>query len=512
MRALRTRNAELEQELWRCQYRLRELLETAPTGIALVDPTGAIVEINSIAADILGESAESIIGRDFRSFIYADDLDRALEEFGLRLSGDLKRRETEMQIVRSTGERRVLRIRSSTLLDEGGVAGVYFAACDITDDQARELQLLRAERAASIAPLLGGVCHELNNPLTSIKSFTELLLLDERPADDREALEIVKREAIRAANIVSDLRLVARQTQDDGTSMARVDLNEAVRGAFQTIRHEVEGGDIQVRMELAPTLRPIAGVRQQLERAIEQLLTNAAHALRVIERDRMITVRTYPIELGAALHVEDTGPGIPPGDLDRIFDPFWTTRDTGEGTGLGLSLVHGIVSDHQGHVRVDGGWGTGAIFTIELPAADDLVIEREPVVQAPARTSLRILVIDDEGPIRYSLSRYMSRRGHSVVEAEEGRRGLEILDSNGGSPFDIIVADLRMPGIGGDELYERLKTRGDGMDQRLIFMTGDAESPDMAKVLEEAGVPVVLKPFELAEIAQIIETQAGMLG
>src|SRR5690606_22702680 len=133
----------------------------------------------------------------------------------------------------------------------------------------------------------------------------------------------------------------------------------------------------------------------------------------------------------------------------------------------------------------------------------------EPPVQAPSRLPLRILVVDDEGPIRFTMVRYMTRRGHTVLEAEEGGRALELLEDPATEPFDIILADLRMPGLGGDKLFARLKARAEGLEERLIFITGDAQSPDAAKVVAEAGVPVVLKPFELAEIAQIIEAHAA---
>ena len=503
----------LEEDLWKSRTRYRELSEAAASGIAVVSTMGEIQEINHLAAVIIGMEPPEAIGRDFRDFIAPESLEQAMKEFGTRLAGDLKRRETEIKIVRPCGERRLVQICSSAILGDNGLEGVYFAARDITEERARDSQLRRAERLASIAPLLSGVCHELNNPLTSIKSFAELMLLDDRQPEDTEALEIIQREAARAARIVTDLRMVARQTQEESLNASVFDLNDLIREALQEVQNECTAAEITIQMELARGLPPSFGVKTQLERVVGQLLSNSIRAMREVEGPRRLKLRTATSDLGVEFTVADTGGGISPDHIDNIFDPFWTTRPTGEGTGLGLSLVHGIVSDHHGTIRVDGGWGSGAAFTVELPTAAAAPRPgREAQVQTPARKTLRILVVDDEGPIRFTLARYMERRGHTVMDAAEGEQALALLDEHLAHPFDVILADLRMPGLSAEELYARLRQRNEGLEDRLIFITGDAESPDAARLLEEAGVPVVLKPFELAEIAQIIETHAGMDG
>lgn len=510
-RSLRARTASLECQLEDSRARLRQVSDAVPTGITIVDPGGIIVDLNNAAATILGECRSSVIGRSFHDFVRVDDMDAVMSGFRMRLECGQSIDDVEFRIVRASGELRTLLVGSTTLRDGGTVTGVCFAARDITDEQIRLAQLRRAERFANVGSLLGGICHELNNPLTSIKSFAELMLLDDRSEDDKEALEIVRREAARAARIVSDLRLVASKTREDGAQVTSLDLNELVRHGVEALRGEFEDAGIDVRLELAESLGPLSGLKPQLERVVEQLLSNAAFALRENSRSRRITLQTYPTAFGMALRVADNGPGIHPADVERIFDPFWTTRTTGEGTGLGLSLIDGIVAEHNGQIRVDGGWGSGAVFTVDLPLGSDaLSMQQEPTVRKSARNALRILIVDDEAPIRFSVGRYLTRRGHTVAEAEDGGRALAMLEESG-DPYDIIVADLRMPGLGGDQLFARLRADGRGLEERLVFITGDADSPDMADVLSAAGVPVVLKPFELAEIAQIIESQAETL-
>jgi two-component system, NtrC family, sensor kinase len=507
------RIAELERRLQKAEERYRHLWSTGSSGMAILGTDGRVEEVNAVAATILGRQPDDILGREFRELVAPEDVGRLRAEFTLRLRGDLARRQMELQVLRPSGERRLVQVCSSGILDERRLCGVLFSARDMTEERAQEAQLRRAERLASVAPLLSGVCHELNNPLTSIKSFAELLLLDERPAEDVEALEIVQREAARAARILGDLRLVARQTQEESGNTSALCINELVREACRTVAGACAHSGIDVRVELAPQLPTLYGDGAQLERAIKELLANAVNALKGQTGPRQLRIRTFACERGAGLRVEDTGPGIEPQHLDRIFDPFWTTRTTGEGTGLGLSLVHSIVTDHRGSIRVEGGWREGAAFTVEFPAPAEFCM---PAGGGDGRTAarrpLRILVADDEGPIRFTLMRYMERRGHLVREAEEGARALAMLDDEGEAGFDVIVADLRMPNLGGEQLYERLRERADGMERRVVFITGDAESPDAARLLVDAGVPVVLKPFELAEIAQIIEAHADLIG
>lgn len=512
--AARSTTVNLEHRLRQAQARLRSLTNAVQVGVIVLDPRGFIREANYLASTILGYDSEQLMGMHFRDLIAPEEHDLARERFEKRMRGLPAPERSEYQVIRGDGARRLILATAAPLYEEDRVVGIYFAARDITDERAREAELRRAERFSGLAPLLGGVCHELNNPLTSIKSFAELMLLDDRPEEDRESLEIVRREAERAARIVTDLKLVARQTQSDGPSVAPVQVNEVIRQVVSSMEEEIAPLEVDISLALAPSAPEICASRPQLERVVAQLLSNALHAVQAVEGPRFIELSTTPSADGVQIAVSDSGPGIPDGDVERIFDPFWTTRTTGEGTGLGLSLVHSIVRDHNGQIRVDGGAGTGATFVIDLPGMElEERAPHEPTVQDPARRALRLLIVDDEGPIRFSLGRYMNRRGHTVEEAEEGERALALIE---GRPpeeqFDIILADLRMPGLNGEQLYQRLRERKRGDEERLIFITGDAESPDAARLVHEAGVPVVLKPFELAEIAQIIEAQADVIG
>lgn len=509
--SLEAENARLATALVFSDTRHRRLLESCPLPVYSIDAAGVVLEANLAAAELSGRSVDDLIGSSLLQIVAAEDLKFARHQMQGTLKGQDAPTDFECRIVRPTGERRVVQVTRAPLERDGRIVGVQGIARDVTEERSREAQLRRAERMASVAPLLSGVCHELNNPLTSIKSFAELMLLDNRPEEDREALEIVAREAGRAARIVSDLRVVARQTQEATSSSALVNLAEVVERVLDSRRESFETSSIEVRRDLAADAPAAWAVPAQIEQVVAHLLTNAIQAVRDQPAARVISVSSYRSDLGVALQVSDTGPGIRAEDIDRIFDPFWTTRTPGEGTGLGLSLVHRIVTDHCGRIRVDGNPGSGARFTVEFPAAEKARARMDlGTSHVPARQSLRVLIVDDEAPSHSSLTRYLERRGHIVKQAADEATVLELLGPpNGKVPFDVILADLRT-GLDGLQLVARLRERPDELQDRVIFMTSDPESSPVEHFLEDCDAPRIGRPFELAEVAQIIEAHAGM--
>lgn len=493
---------------------LATALESLEEGVSVTTFTGDILYANEKHARLLGYDPAGGAWPPRQAFVPdADEAQRQEEIFrtvaaeGKWVGRTRRRRLDDGRIV-------PLEAIVGRVVRQKGPSVMFSILRDVTEEIDREKRLRRAERLAGVGTLIGGVAHELNNPLAAIKGFTELLLLDSRAKEEREDLETIRREADRMAKIVSNLKTVARETQgeDEGKREA-VDLNEIARHVLKVRRYPLETHNIEVREDLDERLPRVWVNRSEAEQVVLNLIVNAEQALASNgEEGRRLTVRTHPCRIGAALHVVDNGPGIAPEHLERIFDPFFTTKAPGEGTGLGLSLVHSMVVDAGGEIRVESEPGHGAAFMVDLPLAPGLEPKQAPqhVQEVTSVLGLRILVVDDEEAIRRSLSRFLSRRGHRVDTAAEGGEALRLLESAAaGEPYDVILSDLRMPGLSGEELLRRLREQGGGLAEQVIFMTGDAASESAARFLRTAGVPAIEKPLEFAETAERIERFAA---
>ena len=498
------------QFIRRSDQRHRLLLETASDMIFTTDLRGRFLSVNRAVEQLTGYTPDDLLGQPFLPYIVAEDRERVAAHFQAAVAGTPQR--YDLAYTHRDGTTRWLSCTSSPIEEYGVITGVLAVGRDTTEERQREHQLRQTERLASLGTLVGGVAHELNNPLTGIKCFAEMLLEESSASgDERESLAIIRREADRAAKIVSDLRLVARQTYEGKSSdRALVDLNDVVDHVLRLRKYSLETRDIVVRADIADGLATVEGNRAEIEQVLVNLVVNAEQAMDGQSGQKMLILRTRPSSFGVCLQVVDSGPGIPPEHLGRIFDPFFTTKSPGEGTGLGLSLVHSIVTEHLGTVRADSTVGRGAVFTIELPSARGLrAVPRPRPTVRHAATPLRILVVDDEESIRRSLVKYLERRGHAVQVAASGAEALQHIQDPGQRPFDVILTDLRMPELGGDQLYRLLRERGDGLERRLVFVTGDSATSTAHTFLGSTGQPVVMKPFALEEVADVVERHAA---
>jgi CheY-like chemotaxis protein len=348
--------------------------------------------------------------------------------------------------------------------------------------------------------------------------FAQILLRTARSAEDRAALETIHREAGRAARIIRDLLTFARRQGTEGREP--LDVNEVVGYIISTRRYVLETRGVRLDVSLGDALPPVSANRSQLEQVVLNLLVNAEQALDPAvdaphvragggeARRGTITVRTSARADAVVLELADDGSGIAPEDLPRIWDPFFTTKQEGEGTGLGLSVVHGIVASLGGTIDVASAPGAGTRFTIVLPrlaAARDV---GEPSLDAAARggeraaTPLDILVVDDEAGIVSFLERYLTSRGHAVLTASDGATALRLA---GGTTFDVVVCDVRMPGMDGYEVVRRMRALPDGARTRYVLSTGANVDGTIPKADDLGVAAVVPKPYDIELLRRAIE-------
>ncbi|HEX4931595.1 MAG TPA: ATP-binding protein [Gemmatimonadaceae bacterium] len=494
--------------------RTRLLIEHATFGVFGCTPDGRLLDANPSMAQMLGY-------RDATALLAASAFDTLcpVGEVRDRCLGSLRdgaRAVTyDQPCRRADGQSVRLRLTMSAERDPGGrIRFLQGLAEDVTERERREEIVRRGERMASLGRTLAGVAHEINNPLAAITGFAQILLKKEQTPDDRHALETVLGEARRAARIVKDLLTIARR--EEGVSPVRADLHAIVRYILDTQHYAMETRGIRLDVRLASGTPHVLADPAQLEQVVLNLVVNARQALeaRLERRDGAddwrprLEVATHVVDGTVTLAVADNGPGIPATDLPHIWDPFWSTRQEGEGTGLGLSVVHSIVVAHGGSIEVTSVPSERTRFVITLPlAAEVRAPDMRPRGARPDRRvasrPLDILVVDDEPVIRELLARYFSTRGHAVVAAGDGAQALRLAEQ---SAFDVVISDLRMPGMDGLELIQRLRPLPTCASTRFLISTGDATAPALHRDDDAmAGVVVVSKPYDVDALVDLVE-------
>ncbi|HLZ46866.1 MAG TPA: PAS domain S-box protein [Gemmatimonadales bacterium] len=489
-----------QETLARSEARYRHLVESASDAIVTLDANGRFTTVNHAAENISGYKREELVGQWFAPMLPDDDLPKALGHFQQALAGETGLFET--QFYRKDGEVRIISVTYSTPQKDEEVLCLIR---DVTDQKMLQEQLIQSEKMSAIGQLVSGVAHELNNPLAGISAFAQLLLAEKRfPPDQRTAAETIYSEARRASRIVQNLLTFARQHKAEKILTA---INQVLDDTLELRGYELRVRGIDVRREYDETLPDTMADAHQLQQVFLNLITNAEQAME--QRDghhHHLTVRTRRNGDAIRIEVEDTGGGIPPNLIERIFNPFFTTKPTGSGTGLGLSISLGIVREHEGKIWAENvpPPQAGARFVVEIPITEPRTSgEHAAVTQAHplGNDSLRVLVVDDEASVRVSLQRYLAGKGHQVETTASGEDALVRLK---GTKYDAVILDMRMPDLSGEQIYERLRSNDPSHAERVIFTTGDLVNEQMRRFLDGTGRPCVPKPFEFASFDQAL--------
>ncbi|HEY7609634.1 MAG TPA: PAS domain S-box protein [Alphaproteobacteria bacterium] len=502
---------ESERKLEAARRTNQRIFETTLDLILVVDRQGNIIQVSPSAWAILGYRPEELIARNAGDFLYPGDLDRTRNEMRMARRGRVMRN-FETRYMHKDG--RVVPLTWTGIWAEAEQQH-FFIGRDMTERNAAEERLRRAQRLEAVGQLTGGIAHDFNNLLTVIIGNLDLLQ-DRLQADPRGADygSRALKAAMRGAALTRQLLAFARRQALDAKV---IDINERV-AATMDLLHRTIGEDIEITTALAPDLWPAFADPGQLESAIVNLAINARDAMPqggrlIIETankriDENYVAKNFDAVPGdyVMLAVSDTGSGMPPEVLARVFEPFFTTKPVGKGTGLGLSMVYGFVRQSQGHVQIYSEAGHGTSVRLYLPRARSAT---EPAAEAPAeavsraRTGERILAVEDNPDVRRVVTAQLSELGYEVLEAANGEAAIRILER--GDAIDLLFSDVVMPGgMSGYDLARA--TRRLRPSLKVLLTSGFPKTAmEDQRPPSEAG-HLLSKPYRKAELAAKIRS------
>ena len=478
--------------------RFRAILDAMPQAVWLLDREVRVVRDNPAAAALargLGWSPEQRAGR-----IGTFDLASAVMSV---LDGGPAVTDSDVRIP----EGRAFSVTVSAMGSATGrVRGAVVVADDVTEARRLQSRISQAERLSSLGRMLSGVAHELNNPLATVIGFAEMV----RAAPDAPGLEkrlrLIHDEANRCRRIVGNLLRFARRQDPERTPVV---LNEIVEATAGLLAYPLRVDGIRLEIELDRSLPALLADPHELQQVVINLVTNSQQAMRAADRTGAVRVRTALQEDGTALlEVRDDGPGVPDDIRDRIFDPFFTTKPSGEGTGLGLSLVYATVRAHGGSVEVGDDPGGGAVFRVHLPIVSIGSPRKAGDGNARPSASLagaRVLVVDDEPGVAQLICEALTAEGCRTTAANDAETVGTLLREK---TFDLVVCDLRMARLGAERLHPMLAREAPGLERWMILTSGDTVSLQAEAVAESTGAILVHKPFDLQALREAV--RAGL--
>lgn len=506
-----THAQELEQEvadrrrsermLAERERQLSALFESAIDAMIVTDDEGHIVEANPAATDLFGLPREQLLGRTAEEFAERGvDVPKMRERFIRqgKMSG-------EFRLVRPDGKARELDFRATASFLPGRHLSVLR---DVTDKKRLEERLRHTLKMEAIGHLAGGIAHDFNNLLTVITGYTDLLLSD-LSSDDRHygLVSEIKSAGDRSAALTQQLLAFGRRQV---LSPVVVDLNEVI-GSLERLLQRIIGEDVRLTTRLSPSLGRCKVDPAQIEQVVMNLAVNSRDAM---PEGGHLSIETRNVELEpnptgevdgpkpgryVLLAVSDEGVGMDEETLSRLFEPFFTTKAPGNGTGLGLATVYGIVKQSGGHITADSAPGRGATFNIYLPRTDAPLTREKTSRQAAERGTETILLVEDDDAVRRLAERILSRLGYAVVEAASCEDALARLESHEGT-IDLLCTDVVMPDGSGRDLAERITERRKGT--KVLFMSGYTDNAIGEHGILAEDVVFLQKPFTAASLSR----------
>ena len=511
---MRKARREAVKALEESENKYRLLVEDLHDVIYHTDQRGIVNYVSPVIQSLAGYDQSELIGQPFTRIIHKEDLELLTNRFEELLSGVIK--PVEYRLIKKSGEPVWVRSSSKLILEGENVIGVRGVLTDISEEKQLQSQLQQSQKMEAIGTLAGGIAHDFNNILMAILGHCDLA--ETRLAEDSEAignLNQVKKAGNRARRLIQQILAFSRMGEQERIALSLTPLiKEALKFLRSTLPTSIE---IRDYIEADPGI--IEADATQIHQVIMNLSTNAGHAMREeggtlhvklirVEVDRQTALQYHALHAGphVRLTVTDTGCGMDSETLEHIFDPYFTTKEVGEGTGLGLSVVHGIVKTHGGTITVESEPGKGTAFHVYFPVIEKDVETQEEDEEPLPTGNERILFVDDEQVILHVAEEMLKQLGYDVVTQKSSVEALELFRAEP-DRFDLVITDMTMPKMTGDQLaLELMKIRP---DIPIILCTGFSHkiSEEQAK---EIGIKAfVMKPLVRRGMADIIREVLG---
>ncbi|HWG78999.1 MAG TPA: PAS domain-containing protein [Stellaceae bacterium] len=510
-----TPEREWEEALRLSRQRFQRFFANAPVGIALLDRQGRLEEANRALGELFGVPPNDLIGKTLVSYLSSDSQTEIQAKLAAAAEGRPFTRPVDVRLSGARDKSAAVFVSRLGAVEEGGEAGVILHFIDTTEQKSLEAQFAQSQKMQAVGQLAGGVAHDFNNLLTAMIGFCDLLLLRFRPGDPSFAdIMQIKQNANRAANLVRQLLAFSRQQ----TLQPRVLNITDVLAELSHLLRRLIGENIELKVVHGRDLGLVKVDQGQLEQVIINLAVNARDAM---PGGGTLTIRTanvsseFPMRRGHEVmppgeyvlaEVTDTGIGIPRENLARIFEPFFSTKEVGSGTGLGLSTVYGIVKQTGGFVFVDSEAQKGAAFSIFLPrhsGGESLASAKAADLGDAAATrdltgAGTLLLVEDEDPVRLFSARALRNKGYKVIEAKSGEAALEVITS-GSEKVELLITDVVMPRMDGPNLVKHVRELYPEM--KVIFISGYTEDAFRKRLDHDADIHFLPKPFSLKQLA-----------
>jgi PAS domain S-box-containing protein len=510
-----TERKKAEEELKETKERYQKIVENADEWIWILDRDGNFIYANRAALENSGYKYEKWLGRNFGPIVVEEDLSKVKKIFAETLGG--KSQHYELRIKDKKGNIRIMQVNTAPLLEDEEVVGTISVGRDVTEVKEKEKEFRKMDKLESLGVLAGGIAHDFNNLLIGIMGNISLAKMNIIDEETKEILSEAEKASKKASRLTDQLLTFSKGGEP---IKEKTSIEDVIRESAGFVLH---GSNVKCKYDFPEDLWKVKVDKGQISQVVNNIVLNADQAM---PEGGKISIKVENLVLGQEntlsfpegnyikITIEDEGIGIPEEHLDKIFDPYFSTKLKGHG--LGMTTVYSIVQKHKGHIKVESKSGKGTTFYVYLPAAEGEGKEKEGEEKEKEEKETlplekqKILLMDDEGIVRKTIGRMLTDRGSEVVFAEDGVEALKKFREakNSPHPFDAVILDLTIPGgMGGKETVKKIREMDSNV--KIIVASGYSNDPVMANYEKYGFNGVLAKPFHIEELVKILKSIIG---